>query len=115
MLKNMLVALLLLCFALPSQAQEEKITGKASWYGPGFHGRKTASGEIYNMYGFTVAHKKLKLGTKLLIMNPKNKKSVIVRVNDRGPYIQGREFDLSKGAATKLGIKGVAYVVAVIL
>lgn len=84
-------------------------TMKASWYGPGFHGRKTANGEIYDQMSFTAAHKSLKFGTLLKITNPKNNKSVIVRINDRGPYIHGRDLDLSKAAALELGFvkKGV--------
>ena len=87
-------------------------TLKASWYGPKFHGKFTANGEIYNQMALTAAHKKLSFGTLLKITNPKNGKSVIVRINDRGPYIEGRELDLSKGAAIELGMleKGVARV-----
>ncbi|HED38175.1 MAG TPA: septal ring lytic transglycosylase RlpA family protein [Ignavibacteria bacterium] len=81
----------------------------ASWYGPRFHGRLTANGEIYNQMALTAASKTMKFGTLLKITNLKNKKSVIVRINDRGPYIKGRQLDLSKGAAIKLGMipKGV--------
>lgn len=84
-------------------------TMKASWYGPGFHGKKTANGEVYDQMSFTAAHKSLKFGTLLKITNPKNNKSVIVRINDRGPYIHGRDLDLSKAAALELGFvkKGV--------
>ncbi|MBE0539259.1 MAG: septal ring lytic transglycosylase RlpA family protein [Ignavibacterium sp.] len=83
---------------------------KASWYGPGFHGQKTANGEVYNQNSFTAAHKSLKFGTLLKITNLKNNKSVVVRINDRGPYIQGRDLDLSKAAALELGMvrRGVA-------
>jgi rare lipoprotein A len=83
---------------------------KASWYGPGFHGRKTANGEVYDQMSFTAAHKSLKFGTLLKITNLKNNKSVVIRINDRGPYIHGRDLDLSKAAALELGIvrKGVA-------
>lgn len=77
---------------------------KSSWYGPGFHGRTTASGEIYNQHALTAAHKKFKFGTLLRLTNPVNEKSVIVRVNDRGPYIRGRELDVSKAAAIELGM-----------
>ncbi len=82
----------------------------ASWYGPRFHGRKTANGEKYNQMAFTAAHKKLKFGTLLRVTNPDNNKSVIVRINDRGPYIRGRHLDLSKASAMALGIldQGVA-------
>lgn len=88
----------------------DKGTMKASWYGPGFHGRKTANGEIYDQMAFTAAHKSLKFGTLLKVTNPKNNKSVVVRINDRGPYIHGRQLDLSKAAALELGLmkRGVA-------
>jgi len=83
---------------------------KASWYGPGFHGRLTANGEIYDQMSFTAAHKSLKFGTLLKITNPRNNKSVVIRINDRGPYITGRDLDLSKAAALELGMvrRGVA-------
>jgi peptidoglycan lytic transglycosylase len=77
---------------------------KASWYGPKFHGKKTANGEIYNQMAYTAAHKSLPFGTLLKLTNPRNGKSVIVRINDRGPYIPGRQLDLSKGAAIELGV-----------
>jgi rare lipoprotein A len=84
----------------------------ASWYGPRFHGRKTANGEIFDQMAFTAAHKKFKFGTLLRVTNPKNNKTVIVRINDRGPFIRGRQLDLSKAAAFELEIleKGVAKV-----
>jgi len=84
----------------------------ASWYGEYFHGRKTALGEIYDMYGYTAAHKTYPLGTVLLVHNPKNGKSLKVRVNDRGPFWNNRELDLSMAAAEFLGTKraGVAEV-----
>ena len=87
-------------------------TLKASWYGPKFHGKFTANGEVYDQMALTAAHKYLSFGTLLKITYTKNGKSVIVRINDRGPYIEGRELDLSKGAAIELGIlaKGVARV-----
>lgn len=83
---------------------------KASWYGPKFHGHATANGEEYDQMAFTAAHKSLKFGTLLRVTNPRNDKQVIVRINDRGPYITGRQLDLSKGAALALGLidKGVA-------
>ena len=82
---------------------------KASWYGPRFHGRLTANGEIYDQMGYTAAHKNLPFGTFLKLTNPKINKSVIVRINDRGPYIPGRKIDLSKKVAIELGAynKGV--------
>lgn len=75
---------------------------KASWYGPKFHGKSTANGEIYDQMAFTAAHKNLKFGTLLRLTNLKNGKSVVVRINDRGPYIHGRDLDLSKAAAESL-------------
>ncbi len=76
----------------------------ASWYGPRFNGKKTANGEVFDQNSFTAAHKKYSFGTLLRITNPKNNKSVIVRVNDRGPYVTGRQLDLSKASAGTLGI-----------
>ncbi len=80
--------------------------GLASWYGKKFHGRKTSSGEIYNMYGVSAAHKTLPLGTYVKVHNLKNHKKIDVRINDRGPFVRGRIIDLSYGAAKKLGIVG---------
>lgn len=77
----------------------------ASWYGPGFHGKKTASGERFNQNDMTAAHKNLNFGTKLRVVNPKNNKYVVVKINDRGPYTKGRGLDLSKAAANQLDIK----------
>jgi rare lipoprotein A len=87
-------------------------TIKASWYGPKFHGRLTANGEVYDQMALTAAHKSMRFGTLLKVTNTKNGRSVIVRINDRGPYIDGRDLDLSKGAAIELGMleKGVARV-----
>ncbi|EAZ92246.1 septal ring lytic transglycosylase RlpA family protein [Crocosphaera chwakensis] len=84
--------------------------GMASWYGPGFHGRLTANGERYNQNGLTAAHKSLPFGTQVRVTNLRNGRSVIVRINDRGPYIHGRVIDLSKGAANVIGLlnSGVA-------
>lgn len=89
----------------------------ASWYGPGYHGRPMANGETYNMYDMVVAHKELPLGTKLEIVNPENQKKVIAVVKDRGPYVQGRDLDLSYGIAQRLGMveKGVGRVLVKIL
>jgi rare lipoprotein A len=75
----------------------------ASWYGPGFHGNLTANGEIFDQAAMTAAHKDLPFGTELRITNVANGRSVVVRVNDRGPYIDGREVDLSHGAAAAIG------------
>lgn len=85
-------------------------TMKASWYGSRFHGKKTANGEIYNQMAYTAAHKSIKFGTLLKLTNTKTGKSLVVRVNDRGPYIPKRQLDLSKAAAIELGViaNGVA-------
>lgn len=77
--------------------------GTASWYGKKFHGRKTSTGEIYNMYAMTAAHKTMELPSYAKVTNLKNGKSVIVRVNDRGPFVDNRIIDLSYAAASKLG------------
>jgi rare lipoprotein A len=82
--------------------------GLASWYGPGFHGRSTASGELYNMYAMTAAHKTLPIPSYARVTNPANGRSVIVRINDRGPFVKGRIVDLSYTAALKLDtVRGV--------
>ncbi len=78
--------------------------GHASWYGPGFHGRTTANGERFNQGAMTAAHKTLPFGTKLKVTYKRTGKSVIVRINDRGPFIRGRMLDLSKGAAGRIGL-----------
>ncbi|MFL6195222.1 MAG: septal ring lytic transglycosylase RlpA family protein [Thermoanaerobaculia bacterium] len=78
--------------------------GQASWYGPRFHGNPTASGETFDMNQLTAAHRTLPLGTRALVHNLENDRSVVVRINDRGPYIDGRDIDLSYGAAQALGM-----------
>jgi len=92
----------------PEAALSER--GLASWYGRKFHGRRTASGEVYNMYAMTAAHRTLPLPSFARVSNPANGRSVIVRVNDRGPFIKGRVIDLSYTAAQKLGVLGLATV-----
>ncbi|HIP41895.1 MAG TPA: septal ring lytic transglycosylase RlpA family protein, partial [Campylobacterales bacterium] len=86
--------------------------GKASWYGKPFHKRLTANGERYNMYNMTAAHRTYAMNTVLKITNLDTKKSVRVRINDRGPFYSSRDIDLSYGAARKLGMvdKGVGRV-----
>jgi rare lipoprotein A len=83
-------------------------TGIASWYGKPFHGRRTATGEVYDMHAMTAAHKTMPLPSYALVRNPRNKREVVVRVNDRGPFKPGRVIDLSHAAARKLGISGIA-------
>jgi rare lipoprotein A len=78
--------------------------GTASWYGYRFHGRRTASGERFNASAYTAAHRSLPFGTKVRVTNLRNGRSVIVRINDRGPYARGRVIDLSKAAANAIGI-----------
>ena len=75
----------------------------SSWYGPGFHGSLSANGERYNQYALTAAHKTLPFGTRLQVCF---KRCAVVRVTDRGPYVYGRELDLSKGAADVIGLTG---------
>ena len=76
----------------------------ASWYGPRFHGKTTANGEQYNQLALTAAHKFLPFGTILQVTNLRNGKNVFVRINDRGPYVEGRDLDLSKATALALGM-----------
>jgi rare lipoprotein A len=87
--------------------------GIASWYGSKFHGRKTASGERYNMYGISAAHRTLPLGTVVRVTHTENGRKVTLRINDRGPFVEGRIIDLSYGAARRLGMvrEGIADVV----
>lgn len=79
-------------------------TGVASFYGRRFHGRPTASGERFDMNALTAAHRTLPFGTQLKVTNPRNGQSVIVRINDRGPFSKGRTLDLSREAANRLGL-----------
>ena len=90
-------------FTLPS-ARGFVERGVASWYGKKFHGRRTSSGEIYDMYGMTAAHKALPLPTYVSVRNLSTGREIVVRVNDRGPFLKNRIIDLSYAAATKLGI-----------
>ncbi len=83
-----------------------KEQGVASWYGNDFHGKATANGECYNMYAFTAAHKTLPLPTIVRVTNLENRKSVVLKVNDRGPFVAGRVIDLSYAAAQSLGVVG---------
>lgn len=92
-------------YPLPS-AEGFVETGVASWYGPNFHGRKTANGETYDMNAVSAAHKTLPMNTYLLVKNLENDREIVVRVNDRGPFAKDRIIDLSKGAAEKIGMIG---------
>jgi rare lipoprotein A len=92
-------------YPIPSAyGYEEK--GVASWYGPQFHGKKTSNGEIYNMNGMTAAHKILPMNTHILVKNLDCGKEIVLRVNDRGPFVRDRIIDLSFGAAKALGVDG---------
>lgn len=92
--------------------KKHEVRGVASYYGPGFQGNKTANGERFDMHAMTAAHKTLPFNTKVRVKNLDNGKSVIVRINDRGPFKKGRIIDLSKGAAKKIGMlqTGTAHV-----
>jgi rare lipoprotein A len=89
---------------VPRESKPYQI-GLASWYGKQFHGRTTASGEDFNMFELTAAHRQLPLGTYVKVTNLKNGKWIIVRVNDRGPYVEGRIMDLSYSAARMLSFR----------
>ncbi|MDY6854767.1 MAG: septal ring lytic transglycosylase RlpA family protein [Thermodesulfobacteriota bacterium] len=107
---SILLILILLCSCAshkplsypPKPSYRAKQIGIASWYGSDFHGKKTSSGEIYNMYDLTAAHKTLPLGTYVRVTNLNNKRSAKVKINDRGPFIKGRIIDLSYTAAKKI-------------
>ncbi|MCE2929679.1 MAG: septal ring lytic transglycosylase RlpA family protein [Candidatus Caenarcaniphilales bacterium] len=102
-----------LCF----KSKDETKSSKASFYGTEFHGRRTAAGEKYDNNLLTAAHKSLPFGTYVLVSNPKNNKQIIVKINDRGPFVSGRELDLSQMAAKYLEITsaGVAPIVYSVL
>ena len=96
---------------IPKEKQKEnkrhKLKGISSWYGPNFHGKLTANGEVFDQYGVTAAHKTLPLGTVVRVTNLDNNKTTILRINDRGPYVGDRILDCSYGAALKLGFKDI--------
>ena len=98
----------------PSQADDAFSrplqSGLASWYGPGFHGRRTASGERFDQGDLTAAHRSLPFGTRVRVIDETTGRSVVVRINDRGPFKRGRVIDLSKSAARELGMGGLAHV-----
>jgi rare lipoprotein A len=105
---------------VPAAAAPEpgrRVVGFASWYGQWHHGRSTASGERYDMHRMTAAHRTLPFGTRLRVTSVENGRSIVVRVNDRGPHVAGRMLDLSYAAAKALGMvgNGVARVEVVIL
>ena len=89
-----------------SRIEDSALSGEASWYGHPHHGRRTASGEIYDMNKMTAAHRTLPLGTRVLVTNRENGRTVEVRINDRGPFRKNRVLDLSYAAARSLGAVG---------
>ena len=101
----------------PAPEKLRRFSGNISWYGVPFHGRKTASGQPFDMNKLTAAHLTLPFGTHVLVENPKNGKSVIVIITDRGPHVKGRVLDVSREAARQLGtlLGGVAYVNCLVL
>lgn len=105
-----LLALAVMALALPFGARASAQEGTISWYGAQFHDRPTASGERFDKRDLTMAHPTLPFGTKVMVTNLRNGRTVVVRVNDRGPFIGHRIADLSEAAASRLGIlgKGVA-------
>jgi len=93
-------------FSLPEDgaaaSDSFRTVGRASWYGPQFDGKMTANGETFDMHAMTAAHRSLPLGSRVLVRNLDNGRGVVVKINDRGPYIHGRDIDLSYGAAREL-------------
>jgi rare lipoprotein A len=109
MLKTLTLIAVALLGVTPHSAMADSCT-QASYYGPGFHGGTTASGERFNQWALTTAHRYLPFGTRLRVTNRYNGRSVVVRVNDRGPFVGGRGLDLSTAAMNQIGGDGVASV-----
>jgi len=110
----LLSILLILFLPCDSYSDQDFVkSGLASWYGPGHHGNRTASGEKFDMNVYTAAHKTLDFGTNVKVLNIDNGRTVVVTINDRGPYVKGRIIDLSKSAAAQLGCmrKGICRVI----
>jgi len=99
-------AAILVAGAIVLQLNRFDETGVASWYGPGFNGNLTANGEVYDMYEVSAAHKSLPFGSIVRITDLETGKSLVVRINDRGPFVDGRIIDLSYGAARLIGLSG---------
>jgi len=106
MRKLLIAATAPLMMLFGSVAEAAPYNALASWYGPGFYGRITANGEVYTGQQFTAAHKTLPFGTRVRVTNPSTNQSIVVRINDRGPFIGAREYDLSSAAANAVGLKG---------
>ena len=107
---SLLIAFVVSCSSVHTQKYPASGYGKtdtiASWYGPKFHGRPTSSGEIFNMYAMTCAHKEYPFGTRLKVTNIENNRSAECVVNDRGPFVEGRDIDLSYAVAKEIGVIG---------
>ena len=103
--RSLLLILALVAAGCSSSRPPKKQVGIASWYGPGFHGKPTASGEVFDMNGISAAHKTLPLGTVVDVENLENGRTLQVRINDRGPFVRGRILDLSRAAAAELGME----------
>src|SRR6266700_3841140 len=102
--RGLLVMVLVLILGLPAVPQDRNETGVASWYGEPYHGRQAANGEIYDMDTLTAAHPSLPFNTRVRVVNLDNGRTVDVRVADRGPYAKGRIIDVSRAAATQIGL-----------
>ena len=105
MLKTIAAATVLAAVSLGTISPSFAQCGGASWYGPGFDGKRTASGRTFNQNAMTAAHKSLPFGTEVQVTDQRTGKSVTVTINDRGPFVKGRIIDLSKAAATELGFR----------
>ena len=106
----LIVLILAIAVAGGCSSASKRQDGVASWYGPQHHGKKTASGQPFNQYALTAAHPSLPFGTQVRVTNLANSKQVVVSINDRGPYKGSRIIDLSRAAARKLEIDGIARV-----
>ena len=106
MKKTILCTLALSLCATQATRAEDGQSGKASWYGPGHIGHKTANGEVFTGKEHTAAHRDLPMGAVVRVLDTRTGRSVVVRINDRGPFVAGRVIDLSETAARDLGIKG---------
>src|SRR5258705_450534 len=106
MARSMLSVGMLLWRAVRTAVVGGRQEGVASWYGPGFHGRRTANGEIYDQYELTAAHPSLPLGSRVMVTSLANGRAVEVRINDRGPFVGGRVVDLSYAAARVIWMVG---------
>lgn len=93
-----------------ASAASRQQAGVASWYGPGFHGRRTTNGERFNTQALTAAHRTLPFGARVRVTNAQTGRSVVVRINDRGPFVGGRVIDLSHASARAIGVSGTAKV-----